>query len=127
MGDRLVVLVCQCIFERDREKGVTKQGGMERVPEECVVGIAAQDGRKAGIRDVDEPKVRRVCLDRVHQAEDIHAENVNCFDLLLCGKEFVEAFVGRGAGRRREGDFAGRNRQKATRLAVADRRNNPVP
>ena len=90
MGDKLVVLVCQRIFKRDSEKGVTKQSGMERIPEKCVVGIAAEDGRKTGICDVGEAKVGRVCLDRAHQAEDIHAQNVNCFDLLLWGKEFVE-------------------------------------
>jgi hypothetical protein len=36
-----VLLLRQRILKRDREKSMTKQGGMERIPKERVVGIAA--------------------------------------------------------------------------------------
>lgn len=95
----LFALMRQNIFESDREEYVTEFGRMVCIPEERMVGVATYCCCQARIRNVVESKVVWIFLDSIHQAENLHPQDMNALQELLIRKQLVDPIVCRVGGR----------------------------
>ncbi len=102
----------QNIFESDGKERMPKLGWVVGIPEEGMVGVGAYAGCQAWIGNVGKSEVGGSRLDRIQQAEYIHAQDVNVLAALFPRQQFIELVVRCIARRFCEADVSGRRRQE---------------
>ena len=72
---------------------MAEDGGVVEVPEEGVVGVAADDGGQAWVGDVSEAEVGGISEDALEEVVDLAATDTYTLDELLDEEEAVEVFI----------------------------------